>query len=534
MRFLFNKKIIIGVLILSFILPSFLVPRKALAIPVEDIGNIAQSTISAVADVGSAASTYSIQLKEFVLDGLLNVLVKQVIRQMTQSVVNWINSGFQGSPAFIQNPGAFFLDVADQVTGAFLAEYGGPLTALCSPFSLDIQIALRFRYHPNVMKRYTCTLNTIIKNSADAVENASINGFTAGDFKQGGWPAFVSLTTEPQNNTYGAYLKAEAELSWRVATAQSQNKEEISNGRGFLSWKKCVAYASSDETDDNFLGPRAAGTEEGQAGFEGPLPEANPSETGTRGQCIREEIQTPGSVIESQLEGQLGSGLRQLELADEINEIVNALVAQLITQVLSGGLGSVSGSGPGDSSSYINNLNNGEGSTSQIDSVRTQLLSAIETPLKLTTDYVDLKKQAYEIYNSVDADYKDASSCFQALVAKADKPGYIINGYAVRLKEINDGLAAIGPTADQLWASANEAEKRLTTLREIRSTANTASTFDAINVASQKLSQLASTQSLTNARDIQDARDALDNARATAAPFANDAQTQLGRCRNSQ
>jgi hypothetical protein len=135
MNFSFIKKIISGMLIISLLLPSFLIPKKVEAqLATTDAGNTIQNTITAANSVVTSASTYSLQLKEFVLDGLLNVLVKQVIRQMTQSVVNWINSGFEGSPSFLQNPGAFFLDVADQVTGAFLAKYGGPLTALCSSF----------------------------------------------------------------------------------------------------------------------------------------------------------------------------------------------------------------------------------------------------------------------------------------------------------------------------------------------------------------------------------------------------------------
>ncbi len=528
MNFSFVKKIISGVLIVTLILPSFLIPQKAEAVlgvgdVVTDPGNTVQNTITAANSVVSSASTYSLQLKEFVLDGLLNVLVKQVIRQMTQSVVNWINSGFEGSPSFLQNPGAFFLDVADQVTGAFLAKYGGPLTALCSPFSLDIQIALRFKYHPNVMKRYTCTLNTIIKNSKNAVENASINGFTAGDFKQGGWPAFVSLSTEPQNNVYGAYLQAEADLSWRVASARSQQKEEISQGKGFLSWKKCKDDGSEEAL---YAKKDLEKTEKGSEEEFYAKQEVNKHQT-----C---EVQTPGSVISSSLENQLGSGLRQLELADEINEIVNALVAQLITQVLTKGLGSVSGSGPGDSNSYINNLNNGDGSSSQLETLRTQVLNTVENPLKLTTDYVDLKKQSYEIYNTIDNDYKDASACFNALLTSPNRPYWDLSEYSARLNEVKAAILKITPTRDSLKTQFEEAQKRLTTMREIRSTANTARTLEELNVASQKLSQLSTTMSLTNAKDIQDARTQLDETRISAGPYINDSKTQLGRCRNSQ
>jgi len=60
---------------------------------------------------------------------------------MTDSVVDWINHGFNGSPAFIQNPGGFFIDAADQITGAFIAN-SGPLASLCNGFGLDIRLSL--------------------------------------------------------------------------------------------------------------------------------------------------------------------------------------------------------------------------------------------------------------------------------------------------------------------------------------------------------------------------------------------------------
>jgi hypothetical protein len=119
-----------------------------------------------------------------------------------------------------------------------------------SPFSIDIRIALAFKYRPNIPQRYACTITTIIKNYKNAVEGATLNGFTAGDFKQGGWPAFVSMTTEPQNNVYGAYLSAESELSWRVASAKAEQKDEISAGKGFLSWRdpKCASEVRKFKT----------------------------------------------------------------------------------------------------------------------------------------------------------------------------------------------------------------------------------------------------------------------------------------------
>ena len=52
-------------------------------------------------------------------------------------------------------------------------------------------------------------------------------------------------------------------------------------------------------------------------------------------------IKTPGSVVETQINNALPSGMRQLELADEINEAVGAVVSALVTKVLTAGLAAV-------------------------------------------------------------------------------------------------------------------------------------------------------------------------------------------------
>ena len=58
------------------------------------------------------------------------------------------------------------------------------------------------------------------------------------------------------------------------------------------------------------------------------------------GECIKYgPTKTPGSVIESQLSNVLGSGLRQLELADEFDEMVGALVGQMVKNVVFGAQG---------------------------------------------------------------------------------------------------------------------------------------------------------------------------------------------------
>ena len=62
------------------------------------------------------ATTHS---KESCLDTIAYTAAKIVLAKITQSTLNWINSGFQGSPTFVQNPGSFFASIANESLSYF-------------------------------------------------------------------------------------------------------------------------------------------------------------------------------------------------------------------------------------------------------------------------------------------------------------------------------------------------------------------------------------------------------------------------------
>lgn len=537
MKISFNKKIINLALtfFVIFFLSLSISPKKAEAQwAVVDAGNIVQSTLTAGNTLLTSVSAQSLQFKEFVLDGLGTMLVKQIIRQITSSVVTWINSGFEGSPAFLQNPGAFFLDVADQITGEFLAKNNGPLNALCSPFSLDIRIALAFKYRPNVPKRYTCTLGKIISNTSNAIENSSINGFTAGDFKQGGWPAFVSLTTEPQNNVYGAYLTAESELSWRVANAQAQQKDEISAGKGFLSWRdpKCLkavkAYNSTVDTSRN--------TEDSAiANYEARTPDADEDKviklynegslTSVAQSSSNCPIQTPGSVIQESLQNSLNGPLRELEIADEINEVVNALFAQLVTQVLQKGLGGVSAK-DSSGSSYLDKTVKDlkDEANPDIQKLKTELIKNVDTYKQNTMEFKKNRDATLKILVDIKTNYTSAQACYTAKGA-----GYSL--YQYKVKEIDTILTSkVLPKLAQLTTWATDADNRLKTLQDIQDQATAAKTLNDLNSPSQKYADMLQSRSLVTSVDLQQSKDDLRDVEKDSRNLENDAEGEVRAC----
>lgn len=308
-------------------------------------------------------NTNTLVAKECIGDALAFAIKEGIIAAMTQSIIDWINSGFEGGPSFVTNLNGFLDEVADHTSLDFIR--GTELGFLCSPFQLEVRLALATQRQP-FKERIRCSLGDVAGN---------VEGFIGGDFRQGGWPAWFRLHAQRQNIPYGGYALALGELQVRIGRNQSEELRLLEFGGGFFSKRECVRWAATSE----------------KIGGE--------TTTGER-QCLRWEIVTPGAQINDQLSQVLGSGFRQLELADEINEIINALMAQLAQQALSG-VNGVSGlsnrssssarsftddSGNSRSGSYLEALVN-ETSTNSILGARQILLANIESAIELEEEY---------------------------------------------------------------------------------------------------------------------------------------------------
>ncbi|MCK5060203.1 MAG: hypothetical protein KAR00_03635 [Candidatus Pacebacteria bacterium] len=287
----FRKKYSLGVkaitvtLIVFFLAPTsfFLSPKKTEAAWPTFETNPAVLVPTAATAASAAATTKStglIVLKEFVLDPLLTEVVKTLLQNFIRSTIDWVQSGFDGGPAFVQNPGKFFATVGNEAGGQFIEEVA---PFLCEPFAPLITFSLSARHSGTYFDRIDCTLTDVVGN---------VEGFLGGDFEQGGWDGWVTLTQNPQNDPYASFVLASQGLDMTIGHEQIQESTKLDWGKGFFS-----------QID-----------EEGS-------------------------ILTPGAVIEEQLNVHLGSETRQLEVADEINELVSALLSQLVTQLFSGGQG---------------------------------------------------------------------------------------------------------------------------------------------------------------------------------------------------
>lgn len=306
------KKAVAGIFVMLVLVGSgtLAVPKQADALLgglgagtiVLDPSNLLKNTITAAQEAVSSGFLGALNLKEFTLDGIAWSLAKKVLAQSVASVVDWINSGFNGKPAFITDYDKYFLNAADQVAGDFIqaSNFG----QLCQPLQMPVRFILDLSYKQarDFRENSQCTLSDTVGN---------VDSFLSGNFKEGGWNQWFSIVSNPQNNIYGATAIASQRLQDTVTDKRHTAETEAIINQGFLSVKNCNGA-----------------------------------------KCV---IVTPGSVISQYLNFSLTVGDRVLIQADQINEVVGALFSQLGKQAITGanGLLGLSQSQGGTSPSYI-------------------------------------------------------------------------------------------------------------------------------------------------------------------------------------
>lgn len=281
-----------------------------------DLGLRQQNVLRGTADVNTNLNANSSSYRDNFLSCITRTIARAAIQQITASTVNWINSGFNGKPSFVQNYQQFFTNVADQAAGAYIQS--SALSFLCSPYGPKIRIALAKSYANRGAA--SCTLSRVSSN---------IQSFMNGNFNAGGWQGLLQFTTVPTNNPFGAYSYAQTGLANAQSQAQLQQQRNISPG-GFIGStmeKNCLVMGSPPPPS-----PSRKVT---------PIPGSNNGVTQYR--VCDLVTATPGATIEASLNKTLGTSLDSLNLAKNFDEIINALVSQLMTRTLQGGLANLSG-----------------------------------------------------------------------------------------------------------------------------------------------------------------------------------------------
>jgi hypothetical protein len=308
---------------------------------VQDPINTAQNALTTIQGTITAAAASLDWTKNLTLDGIAWSLAKRAISMMAAEFLNWVNSGFQGKPAFVTDLRGFLLDVADTEIGSIISDLGGVGSFICAPFRLDVQIAIATQYQQGrdgEQSAPTCTLTGIIDN---------IEGFISGVDPGRGLADWLTITNTPQTYTpYGAVLSGQATARARLINAEGEEIQLLNYGDGFLSQEVCEIIEGTDQEN-----------------------------------C---QITTPGVTIANQLNKVLGVGQDILVEADEINEYIGELLGALANQAIIGAAGLLGLSGGGGSyggydGSYLEALKSEANDTASIASASDTIVDALRS-----------------------------------------------------------------------------------------------------------------------------------------------------------
>lgn len=332
-----------GLLFSSFAAP---LPVRASGMPVFDVANFITNTVQ----------TTIVET----LNGIAWAVAKTAIQSMTKSIVNWINSGYQGEPAFSQNMQRDLRQVTDAASSVFLMNLNKNIQEglVESPFiagmaQLSVNAYLLATSDDMLAQRLKYTLLDYTQDSV---------AYMRGDWSKGGLRAWHSMTFQCGNDAVCVSFATQEELVNKISAEMRTFLTDLNNGRGFLSWKgECQLYESAQNANNSEVEAcRANAIAEGRDPDLGcfPMNEDNVS-LSDEDTCVEYDVLTPGSIVEQTLGITVNSPLRQLELADSINEIVGAVVTQMVNQVLGGsGLFGLSSPGSGGSGRPIDRATN--------------------------------------------------------------------------------------------------------------------------------------------------------------------------------
>ncbi len=236
-------------------------------------------------------------------------LINGTIEAIADATIAWANSGFNGSPAFLENPESFFQELADIEAQNFISSlaYNTAGYNVCEPFRIELSIGLAEAYSA---KNGTNRFNKVASCSMDQMQAALMSSSVGYGVSVGGgpgknpknldgyWTAWNNVRRD-ENNVWGSWIMANDFLYGQIEKKGNTAKFEIGLNNGWLNFSKC-------ENQDA-------------------------AKKGDRSSC---KTYTPGSLIQSTLEQNLKIPKDRLVAAQKFDQVIEAVVNNLIKVAL--------------------------------------------------------------------------------------------------------------------------------------------------------------------------------------------------------
>ena len=205
------------------------------------VGTTGATAGAAATDAGTNVVHTSLTFEQKVENAAKEVLKQSIIlaekkflNEITTGTVKWINSGFSGSPLFVQNPESFFKDIGKFEIKNIVNTYGYDTNRF--PFGES--------YALNVINSYKNTLaNNAQYSLSNAIRDPIVLNNYRNNFNFGGWSGFITNTQYPQNNYIGFNMMATDQLAQKLNGTVMNNAQKVQDvlkkGQGFLSPQIC-------------------------------------------------------------------------------------------------------------------------------------------------------------------------------------------------------------------------------------------------------------------------------------------------------
>lgn len=249
-------------------------------------------------------------------DSIAWTLANVMIDNFGDSVVDWIKTGFDGSPQFLSDPEGFFRDTANDASGALINSLG--LNWLCEDLP-KLNINIDFFFPGTIRTKYKCTFDDIVDNFSniagrdDLDDWLSVNVNThetnvvtefGNDFRNGGFLMWF-LTADEKNNSLGKTLQLTQDITMAANASVQMGQFNLQLNSGFFGVEECLEWST-------------------------PV-------SGEEKKCLKSKINSPGTLVQDQLNKASNSDLDRLMIADEVDEVIAALASTMIGWMLTGG-----------------------------------------------------------------------------------------------------------------------------------------------------------------------------------------------------
>jgi len=330
------------------------------AVPVKDRETNAYTKITAA----QAAEINSVKCKEWrkkLFEEILKAFARRLLAKMTQATINWINSGFHGSPLFLERPDAFFKDIAKYEIRNLVQLIG--YDSIRQPFGKSVAISIINKYKRPFERNAQYSLSRIVRDP-------ELLRRYRNDFRVGGWDGWLINTQYPQNDYVGYRGIVADELGRRLEGTNQNNAQKIKTaldqGSGFLSPQTCPDNPKYNSLKNQFRQPTFKFKP-----YEPPDCEGDFENSRERAACIEAQNEynvqyeldrrvaynewsienacpgglvstTPGSVVANEVMTALSSKWRETELALALGNSLSAILDALLNKLFSSGLNALS------------------------------------------------------------------------------------------------------------------------------------------------------------------------------------------------